>query len=399
MFSRNFNILLSGVFIKSFGNGIYAIGGMLLVFLLTNDPLYSGITFFLVNIPSALGFLISPLANLVNYKVALFTCELVKAVLLASIPLLFFFDALHVFLLMFIMFIVSAISQFTYPIDSTLVPNIVGGENVVKANSVVNMIRESMDIIFLGIAGVIISVAGSAIALLITAICHFIVAVVYLFFKDINFNETVEKTTGKMSYNLKRYTQDLREGFTCVKDTVLIHISISASMANFFVGVMLASLPAFSLIHGGTEAFYGYYMMAMMLGFLIGSLVVNKLSRFKMGTLTIVCFSLSSLSWMGASVLPVWFSIISYGVGFISLSIINILFFSVIQQKIPSNLIGRVITVVTSGAAICMPLGGMLGGLIASQFVPAYAMFIGGGGFCSFRYIGCYTKDYATYIQ
>jgi len=153
----NFNILLSGVFVKSLGSGMYSVGAMMLVLYISGDPLYSGVAFFVVSLPSCLSFLIAPFANYVSYKKALITCELIKSILLLFIPILYGFSMLHVWTVILIMFFVSVISTFTYPIETTLVPAFVGKENVVKANSYINMLRESLDIVFLAVAGIMIT--------------------------------------------------------------------------------------------------------------------------------------------------------------------------------------------------------------------------------------------------
>lgn len=71
----NFNILLSGVFVKSLGSGMYSIGAMMLVLFISGDPLYSGVSFFAVSLPACFSFLIAPFANYVPYKKALIVCE------------------------------------------------------------------------------------------------------------------------------------------------------------------------------------------------------------------------------------------------------------------------------------------------------------------------------------
>ena len=148
----NFNILLSGVFVKSLGSGMYSIGAMMLVLYISGNPFYSGVAFFVVSLPSCFSFLIAPFANYVSYKKSLVICELTKSILLLSIPILYAFSLLHVLTVIMIMFLVSVLSAFTYPIETTLVPSFVGKENVVKANSYINMLRESLDVVFLAVA-------------------------------------------------------------------------------------------------------------------------------------------------------------------------------------------------------------------------------------------------------
>src|SRR5690625_5668172 len=88
----NFNILLSGVFVKSLGSGMYSVGAMMLVLYISGDPFYSGVAFFVVSLPSCFSFLIAPFVNYVSYKKALIICELTKSILLLLIPILYGLD-------------------------------------------------------------------------------------------------------------------------------------------------------------------------------------------------------------------------------------------------------------------------------------------------------------------
>ncbi|WP_096438761.1 MFS transporter [Alteribacter populi] len=378
LFSYNFNILLSGVFVKAIGTGIYSIAGMLLVLYISGDPFYSGVAFFVISLPSCISFLISPFANYVSYKKALIVCELAKSMLLFLIPLLYAFSVLQVSYVIMIMFSVALISAFTYPIETTLVPSFVGKANVVKANSYINTLRESLDIVFLAVAGVLVAVIGSVQAVLITACCHAITSLLYLLFRFEANKVTNDSDTYKTKILIQSYKKDLKAGIEYIRHSILPHIIVSAVFVNFFVGGMFASLPAFSLMQGGSEAFYGYFMVAMTLGMLGGSILTPRIKQLPYGSLTMVSALWAGLFWLGATLLPAWFSIVFYGIGFIAVGVINILLFSIIQQQVEVKMIGRVITVLTSFAAIGQPVGALLGGTISSMFSPVYPFILSG---------------------
>lgn len=371
----NFNILLSGVFIKSLGSGIYSIAAMMLVLHMSGDPFYSGVAFFVVTLPACFSFLIAPFANYVSYKKALISCELLKAILLLIVPILYFFGMLHVFILIMTMFCVSMLSNFTYPIETTLVPIFVGKKNVVKANSYLNMLRESLDIIFLAVAGIMIAAIGSITALLITAGCHLIIACLYLFFR-------LESSKRDQSFGIKRiikkYTIDLREGLAYIRYSILPHIIAGAVFINFFTGSMFASIPSFSLMKGESEAYYGYYMVAMTLGLFIGSFITPRMKHLSYSLLTIGASFLSGTFWIGSAYLSTRYSLIFYCIGFIGVGVINILIFSIIQQQVEEKMIGRVITILVSLSAIGQPIGSLFGGTISSVFSPIYPVIMAG---------------------
>src|SRR5699024_3008502 len=195
---------------------------------------------------------------------------------LLSISILYAFSMLHVLTIIMIMFLVSIISTFTNPIETTLVPSFVGKENVVKANSYINMLRESLDVVFLAVAGIIIAMIGSVTAILITAGCHLITTGLYLLFR---LEATKSNEPFSVKQTIKKYKADLKEGMVYIRRSILPHIIASAVLINFFTGSMFASIPAFSLMQGGSEAYYGYYLVAMTGGLLIGSFLTPKIKQ------------------------------------------------------------------------------------------------------------------------
>lgn len=375
VFNYNFNILLSGIFVKSLGSGMYSIGAMMLVLFISGDPFYSGVAFFVVTLPSCFSFLIAPFANYVSYKRALVICELAKSILLLSIPILYTFSMLHIWTVIVIMFLVAMISTFTYPIETTLVPSFVGKENVVKANSYINMLRESLDIVFLAVAGIIIAMIGSVTAILITAGCHLMTTGLYLFFQ---LESEKSNEPFSLKQTIKNYKTDLSEGLVYIRHSILPHIIAGAVLINFFTGSMFASIPAFSLMKGGSEAYYGYYMVAMTIGLLIGSFLTPKIKQLPYSALTMGAALGAGVFWIGSAYLSAWYSLIFYCIGFIGVGVINILIFSIVQQQVEERMIGRVITILISLSAIGQPFGALLGGSISSILSPTYPVLMAG---------------------
>ncbi|GAF64453.1 putative MFS transporter [Bacillus sp. TS-2] len=364
LFSRNYSVLLSGTFIKAVGTGIYSVAAMLLVLELTNNVFYSGLTFFFINIPNIIGFLIAPFANYISYKKGLIVCEFLKSILLLSIPLLYMVESLHVFYVIGIMFLVAMISQFTYPIESTLVPAFVGEENVVRANSLMNMLRESLDIVFLTVAGLVIAFIGNAEVVMITAVCHGLTGFLYMLFTFKIEHTTLEKAT--LQSNVIRYKKDLSEGFQVIWGSHLKKVVVPAIVVNFFTGGLFAILPAFSLQQGGSEHYYGYYLAALTFGMLIGSMLTPLLKDIAFGKMIVICFIFSGLCMIGVGLVPSSIGIVLMAIAFFWIAVVNILIFSLIQSKVEIKLVGRVITVVSSIAGLCTPLGSLFGGFVGT---------------------------------
>ncbi|WP_017186350.1 MFS transporter [Alkalibacillus haloalkaliphilus] len=378
MFERNFLILMSGVFINGLGSGIYLVAGMLLVLNLSGSVLYSGFALFAISLASTLSFLIAPLANYAKYKNGLVYSNLIKAIILFTIPLLNYTIGLNIWYVIILLFITALFTQYTYPIESTILPIIVGKDNVVEANSYLQTIRESMDIAFIAGAGIIITLIGTIPAISITAVCLVLVTILYAFF---NFQQP-DISRGKsqsIGSAVNFYFVDLKEGLNYIRNSLVPKMLFSLVFINISMVIMTTNLPAFSLLKGnGIEAVYGFYLASMSLGILIGTIVSPKLKHFNFGKLIIITFFGTGIMWIGTSILPLVASMILFCTGAISIGIINILVFSSIQKQVETAYIGRVITLITSAAALGMPLGSLIGGVLGETFAPEIPVMICG---------------------
>lgn len=376
MLERNFLILMSGVFINGIGSGIYSVAGMLLVLHLSGSVLYSGFAFFAISFAGTLAFLIAPLANYAKYKNGLVYSNLIKAMILFTIPLLHYTIGLDVWYVIGLLFISALFTQYTYPIESTILPVIVGEENLIEANSYLQTIREAMDIVFYAVAGIIITFIGTIPAISITAVCILLVAISYAFFNfdqpDVK-EEKAESVKGASSV----YFLDLKASFHYIKGSLIPKMIFSIVFINIAMVIMTTNLPAFSLIKGhGVEAAYGFYMASMSVGVMIGTMITPRIKQIDFGKLIIIAFFGTGIMWMGTAMLPLIPSIILFSIGAISIGILNLLVFSSIQKQVETAFIGRVVTLITSAAALGMPLGALIGGFLGETFTPVLAVML-----------------------
>lgn len=378
VFEKNFMILITGVFINGIGSGIYLIAGMLLVLELSGSVLYSGFAVFAISSAGTLGFLIAPLINYTKYKNGLVYSNLLKALILFTIPIVHYTVGLDVWYVILLLFITSLFTQYTYPIESTILPLIVGEKNVVEANSYLQTIREAMDIVFIASAGIIVTLIGSVQAIMITAICIFLISILYTLFSFQQPVYTREKTNSfKGATN--NYIKDLQGGFSYIKNSIIPKMIFSIIFVNIAMVIMTTNMPAFALIKGdGLEATYGFYLAALSLGIMIGTIITPKIKHIDFGKLIIFTYAGTGVLWIGTAILPVIPSIILFSLGAISIGILNILVFSSIQKQVPTEYIGRVITVLTSASSLGIPIGALIGGAIGESFNPAVPVMICG---------------------
>src|SRR5699024_10151896 len=373
---KNFMILMTGVFINGIGSGIYLIAGMLLVLEISGSVLYSGFAVFAISLASVLGFLVAPFANYAKYKNGLVYSNLLKAFILFTIPLIHYTVGLDVWYVIILLFISSLFTQYTYPIESTILPIIVGEENVVEANSYLQTIREAMDILFIASAGIIVMFIGSVQAIMITAVCILLVSLLYTMF---NFQQPnyPKEASNVVKNATEKYIKDLKGGFSYIRDTIIPKMIFSIIFVNIAMVIMTTNMPAFALIKGdGNEAAYGFYLASLSLGIMIGTIITPKIKHIDFGRLIIFTNLGTGIVWLGTALLPIIPSIILFSIGAMSIGILNILIFSSIQEQVTTEYIGRVITVLTSAASLGMPIGALIGGILGETFHPTISVIV-----------------------
>lgn len=373
---RNFLILMTGVFINGIGSGIYLVAGMLLVLNLSGSVLYSGFAAFAISSAGAMSFLIAPLANYTKYKNGLVYSNLIKSIILFTIPILDYTIGINVWYVIILLFITGLFTQYAYPIESTILPIIVGKDYVIEANSYLQTIREAMDIVFIAGAGIIVTFIGTIQAILLTAVCILLVSLLYAFFTFQQPN-TVSRRSGSIRSAANIYIIDLNAGFNYIKKSLVPKMIFSIVFINIAMVIMTTNLPAFSLIKGnGTEAAYGFYLASISLGIMIGTIITPKIKHIDFGKLIIISFIGTGIMWMGTAILPLFASITMFSLGAISIGILNILVFSSIQKQVETEYIGRVITVLTSAASLGMPVGALIGGVLGETFTSVLPVMI-----------------------
>src|SRR5699024_626997 len=115
MKKRNFILLISGRIITNIGDSLYAVASMWLVYELTKSNFFTGLAGFLTAAPIALQFFIGPIIDRIEHRSILIYSQMIQAVLLAVIPVAYYFDALSAWIVLVVCALTSMIQHFVYP--------------------------------------------------------------------------------------------------------------------------------------------------------------------------------------------------------------------------------------------------------------------------------------------
>ena len=371
--NRDFNILFIGRLIANFGDSLYVIATMLLVFKLTGSTLYVGVALFLTSSMAIVQVILSPLLDRINMKRYLVLAQLIQSILLLTIPVLYHFDQLAVYQILIIMPIITLVNQLIYPGQISLLPKILKKEELIKANSLFTIAYQGSDALFTAIAGFLITFVGVYFVYYIDSLAFLINSILFLFLSQkvatVNKKERDNERSNLTKREcVKMYFNDFSEGMKIWKDDILLPILIGIIIINFATTSIYANLPSYA----STEVQYSFLMGAAGLGVLIGSIIVSKfkLNRFTLNKIYISSIFLIGLSWLATSQMihpsltMQIISVFTFFLGWVPIGILNVLSQTMVQLSVPTEKLGVVMGSMVGVSTLLAPLGALIGGFL-----------------------------------
>lgn len=373
--NKDFYLLFFGRLITNFGDSLYSIASMLLVYKMSGSTLYSGITLFLTSSTALIQLLLSPILDRINMKKFLINSQLIQAVLILIIPALYYFEKLTVYRIMIIMPIISLINQLVYPGQISLLPKILSEGDLVTGNSLMTMAYQGSNAIFDTLAGLTISVFGFMVAFFTDTLTFVITAILFSFLSKklgaVNKHEKV--TRGKA---IKNHFVELKSGLALFKDPSIFALVFGIVFINFSATSISAVLPAFA----NNEIFYSLMLTAMGAGLLIGSLFSSFefLKNISLGKLYIFGMALVGFSRLGVSYFSSskWIAVILYVLGRFVVGIVNVYAQTMVQIIVPKEKLGSAMGAMVGISTFMAPLGALFGGALGEYIGPSNLIMV-----------------------
>ena len=362
--NKNFSILLFGRLITNFGDSIYSIATLTLIYTLTKSTFYSGITLFLISFTAILQIFVSPLISKFNIKRFLIISQLFQAIILLVITYLIYINKLQITTLIIFIVCISFINQIVYPVQLALLPKIVKQEDLVKANSLFSIAYQGSDVLFNSIGGFIITVFGTIYAFIINSITFFVNSFIFIFLSN-----NLSKNTNTVQEN---YFSKLSSGIKIWNTPLLKSLLIGIIIINFSTSSLLTLLPEYS----ETSYFYGILLSASGLGILIGAFLSNSqiLKNIRLGVLY-TTFTLGiGLSWGALSILnnnSLTNKIINFSLflfGWILIGILNTYSQTMIQCIVSKDKLDVAMSTMIGLSIAFSPLGALLAGVLSIKY-------------------------------
>ena len=314
-------------------------------------------------------------------KPILVTADVGRALLLASIPVAYWLDALTIWQLYVVGFFVGILTVFFDVSYQSYLPSLVKRDALVEGNSKLEISRSAAQLSGPGLAGLFVEAFKAPGAVLLDAISFFLSAV-FLF--RIKAEESAPtKAERQAGPGMK---EEVKEGLRWVfGNRYLRWIAASTATFNFFGNIVFAVYLVFAVRELELRpGLIGVVFAVSNIGYLVGALLANRLSRrFGVGPTIIIGASGSiSLILLAAAPTsnPIPFLIAAQAISGMGIPIYNITQVSFRQAITPERLQGRMNSVMRFIVWGVMPLGALLGGALASWFGLRTAIWVGAIG-------------------
>ncbi|RAI81432.1 MFS transporter [Macrococcoides goetzii] len=371
----NKNYLLTGRLISALGDSMYSVAIMWYIFDVTKDAFITSVTSAIIFTPGILSAFAGPVIDHFNRKKMMLIAQIMQLFIMIFIAVMFYLNLMPISVLLFSLFILGLIEVVEGNAESALSPLVMEEDELIGYNSFVSTGSTIIGVIAKLITVWLVMKAGIESVYFLNAATFFFAV---LFFYKIKYNHIDNGV-----FNTEIYKNSISDGWKYFVGNKLFLFTLPAMIANFTGSMTNAILPAFTYSRGGDYA-YGYYLTASVVFALIGSLITPKFKDVDINKILMISPLVSGVCMILTAVAPNYYvSIFFYGLMTLPIMVLNISMFTYIQKMVDNKVLARVGTIMNALCMVAMPVGSLLGGVVAKQFGVDVPIYISGIGFMS----------------
>lgn len=353
----------TGQTISNFGGAVTLFALPLLIYQLTGSAVNLAISTAANLLPYLLfGLVIGAWVDRADRRRVMIGSDVARCVIIGSIPLLFAFNHLSVWYVYAVGFMSSTCTIAFNATEFAAIPSLVPTDDLVTANGRIQASYSAGNVAGPLLGGVLVAFIPIP-DLLLCDSASFLISVISLILIRTNFSGTRDEGTIREPLH-----RTIVEGLRYVlHHPVLRNISIMMALINFFGTTIQTQLVLFATVRlGADKSEIGYLYSAGGVGVVLLSLAAGPLRKRwsfsvvalgaqMLSGLVIVAFALTPVYWLA---LPLWAASSGLSILF------NINTGSLRQSIVPSQLLGRVVTVAMVLAWSAIPIGSLVGGAV-----------------------------------
>ena len=374
LWNLNFLLLWQGLFVSSIGDIAYEIALGFWILAVTGSTGLMGGLMAASAIPRVL---LAPFAGVLvdrlNRKRLIVGMDAIRGAVVVLVGIAAAAGLARVWMVFAAGIVIGAAAAVFNPSISSVIPDIVPRERLVKGNSFFSMIRAGSGVLGNSLGGILYGLLGAPVMFLINGVSYLFSSTTELFLRI----PRVHHERAQM-----RYWTDMKEGLSFVwRNTGLRFMMAAAGALNFFAWIAIVLiLPLFQRTPSLGPERYGLIMAALTVGMLVG-MATTAAVKIPEGRRLFV-FSVSAVAFIVPMALFPHFTLFPLMLVMVIVAgyfnaIVNVLIQSVIQLAVPQNVRGKVMGLLEALTQGLTPIGMAVGGLLG-EVLPLRLVISGG---------------------
>jgi MFS family permease len=387
LFNRNFILLWQGQLVSQLGNQAFLVATTYYTLEATGSATLVAGVMMAATVPVALlGPIGGTLADRHSRRAILVVTDLSRALAIGGLGVLVFWrpdgTPRQVALIVAVAAFSGVMAALFAPAVQALIPDLVPGDRLAAANSVTQMSRQASTLVGQALGGVLYVAVGAAGLLLFDALSFTYAGIATWFLPS---DRRGAAPTASVGLVVHRYYDDTREGMTYVwRRRGMAAVLVVFAGVNFLFMPVFVLLPFYvrDVLNRGAE-WYGFLLGGSGAGALVGSIAVGVLlTRAPAGgNLIRVCVGgIAGCVLLVAATHSAWLALAAFVlVGALS-SIVNVTVITAFQTAVPSDVRGRVMSLVIAVSTAAVPIGMGLGGVMGDLWRGSLPVVFAGCG-------------------
>lgn len=371
LWNKNFLLLWQGQLVSCLGDAFYSMSLGFWVLDKTGSSSIMGILMAAISLPR---IIIGPFAGVIvdrfDRKKLILLGDFIRGVGILFVGYAAYKNILEVWMVILIGIICGICSAFFNPAISSVIPDLVSNENIVKANSAQQMAMSTTSLIGSLSGGFIYSILGASIMFILNGVSY-IISTISEFFIDI---PKIERKNTQSTFK-----EDFKEGinFTFSFRGLVVLLSVCFALNFFFAIFSILLRPWFMMEESLGVARYGIISAFQSIGMIVGSILLTNINIKAENRAKIMLTSLFLtfiFFFLGVFINKFYIMCICFSFGLFFNTISNTVMMSSMMVTIPQDMRGKVMSITMTCSIAIQPMGTLIGGVLGDIFYPRTIM-------------------------
>lgn len=373
LWNKNFFLLWQGQLVSCLGDAFYSIALGFWVLDKTGSSTVMGILMAAVSIPR---LVIGPFAGVIvdrfDRKKLILLGDFIRGVGMLFVGYAAFNNFLEVWMVMVVGVICGICSAFFNPSMSSLIPDLVSSDNIVRANSAQQMSTSTTSLIGSISGGFIYSILGASAMFLFNGVSYILSTISEMFIEV----PKVERKNTQVTFK-----EDFKEGikFTFSLRGLVVLLGVCCGLNFFFAIFSILMRPWFNMDPSLGVARFGIITAFESVGIILASMILTNIkikAENRSKVMLSALFLQSVFFFLGVLLNNFYIMCACFFIACFFNTVSNTISMSAMMITIPSEMRGKVLSIIGTFSMGIHPIGTLVGGVLGDIFDPRIVIIV-----------------------